>query len=461
MLKPLDQGPVGSCFSTAPTRRMRETRPLDAMRAFSDIASKGVYKPANGEEVPVVTNTPDGEDPIQRSWEYSLATSAARTGDSDQKTAFAANMALGTDQLRTIAGGTDKQWRRKKSKLKNDIKGAFTFVYDPLSKVTDANDGSSSQGRYVIQRGPNGPKIDTKEKFVEEMAKVAIESLGLDLASPKATEVKDLVKQDAFINAVCPGKYKPWELSSGGQTEAATKTLFGSGDHHEVLAKAPATNKPPEGERTKQVLNSFLNAYAGRSDEMVTMTTITMHGFNALPNHPSLADLKGNNPSETASKVQTNLIDKGQALKNTDLSAERAAFLFDQEMKKAMDAETDTGLKEELEKGAKAKRPTGPVKPAELARAVKEASEAYHDKLAENQANKWKSDEEAAGRTVAPQKLTEKKSKLKEDFASSAENGAKSLLIRDMGAGIRDRRYQLGQLHGPYLLRGRPRSDHG
>jgi hypothetical protein len=167
---------------------------------------------------------------------------------------------------------------------------------------------------------------------------------------------------------------------------------------------------------------------------MVTVRTVGRHGFNALPNHPSLAGLKGNNPTETADKVQKNLIDKGTALKNTDLSAERSAFLFDQELNKAIEAEKDNALKTLLKNGVLAKRPTTALKPAQLATAVKEAMHSYHERIAENRANEWKQKEISAGRTVPDDKLLEKKTKTKEAFDESAENGAKSLLMRDLDA---------------------------
>lgn len=326
-------------------------------------------------------------------------------------------------------------WNFAKAKLNRKVKNSFTFVYDPLSTITDSNDGSSSTGRYVTRRVSSGKEIRTKDEFITEMTEVALDALGYDPSSPQATQVKDLVKSDSFINAVCPGKYKPWELPSGGETTDATRALYGESiTDYRMMSKSPSTGAPTEGERTKQVLNSFLKNLGGRTEQMVTIKTQSIHGFNALPNHPSLAILKGSNETETQGKVQAHLIDKGLALKDTDLSAERAGWLFDQEMKKAIDDESDPTLKAELEKGAKAKRPTGTVKPAQLTQAIKEASHDYHTLIADKRANEWKDKEVLAGRTVDPLKLTEKKNKMKSDFDEGVENGAKSLLIRDMGA---------------------------
>jgi hypothetical protein len=436
MLKPLHQGKVGSCFSTAPTRRMRETEPLNAMKAYSDIASKGTYHPAGGKEVPVVTNLPEGDDPLQRSWEYTLATSSAQKTDSRQQKRLLENMKLGTDQMRPIVGGNEMDWNFAKAKLNRAVKTSFTFVYDPMSTITDSNDGSSSTGRYVTKRVSSGKEIRTKDEFITEMTEVALTALGItDPSDAKATQVKDLVKSDSFINAICPGKYKPWELPSGGETTDATRALFGDSiTDSRMMSRSPTTGAPTEGERTKQVLNSFLKNLGGRPDHMVTIKTQSIHGFNALPNHPSLAILKGSNETETAGKVQTHLIDKGVALKNTDLSVERAGWLFDQEMKKAIDGETDPVLKAELQKGAKAKRPTTAVKPIQLTQAIKEASHDYHTLLADKRVNEWKDKEVLAGRTVDPLILPGKKNNMKSDFDTGVENGAKSLLIRDMGA---------------------------
>jgi len=434
MFKPLNQGKVGSCFSTAPCRRLFETQPLDAMKAFSEIATKGTFKPQFGERVPVVTNVPNGEDPLQRSLEYTLATSVARTGDSSEKKALVDNLSQGADQLKGASGCWFWQWNGKKEKLVNDVKAAFTFVYDPESKVTDSSDGSSSTGRYVTMRVSTGKQIRTKEAFIAEMADVAIKSFGLDANSDYAKQVKDVVGSPAFINSVCPGKYKPWELESGGQTEDATKTLLGGTmAQQQILPKAPKDPQPTEGKRTTDVLGSFLNGLGSRPESMVTVRTVGRHGFNALPNHPSLAPLKGNNPTETAQNMDKHLVKKGQALKNTELSAERAAWLFDQELEKAIE-DCDAEFKVDLVNGAKTHRPTANMKPAELTAAVKAAMVTYYDKYSLKRANSWKKGEENAGRTVTPEALTKKKTSFETSWVGARENRAKSALIRDMGA---------------------------
>lgn len=440
MMKPLDQGPVGSCFATAPTRRMRETHPLDAMQAFSDLASKGTYKPPFGPEVPAVTNLPAGEDPVMRSWEYTTATSAARRANSSEKTTFAQHVALGTDLLKgpavkgVAAKDQDAAWTTKKSKLTKDVADAFTFTYDPMSVMTTASDGKSSQGRYVVQQVSNNKEIRSQADFEAAMTEVALASLGIDKAAPEATEVANLVKSPAFISAVCPADYQPWALGGGGQTTAATQTLFGDTLVQKDMLPAVGTPPPTEGDRTKAVLTSFLKNFKGDPSTMVTIRTVGMHGFNALPNDPSLATLKGKDDTETAAKVQTNLVDKGQALKDTDLSADRAVWLFDEAIRTESDGEKDTTLKELIATEAAKFRPTAAMKPAALTAAIDHALDAYHDKAAETQSNTWKGKEEAAGTTIDATALAKKKAEVKKGLADYARNAAKNALMKDMGA---------------------------
>ncbi|MEP3332404.1 hypothetical protein [Sedimentitalea sp.] len=43
MMTPMTQGPVGSCFATAPARKQQREAPLDYMRGLTEIASKRTF----------------------------------------------------------------------------------------------------------------------------------------------------------------------------------------------------------------------------------------------------------------------------------------------------------------------------------------------------------------------------------------------------------------------------------
>ena len=402
MLKPLDQGPVGSCFSTAPARRMRETDPLAAMQAYADIAGTGKYKPAFGPEVPAVQNTPPDEDPIMRSWEYSLATSTARTARSDRVDRFGKVMDGGVAQL--ASGLTDIMVDRARAKggikglvlagkekaaglllpgkLKKAIADAFEFTYDPNSTITDSNDGSSSTGRYILTRKGTGAEVRSQADFEAQIADVAIGLLGLDDPGPEADQVRAQVSDQAFIDAVTPvtGQkngndvhYLPWEQTSGGQTTAATQTLFGKDMKQAPILTAGADT----GDRAADLLTDMMTAFADSPEQMITIRTVGMHGFNALPNDPSLDKLKAGGKAKFAENVETHLKQPGEALRDTDLSAERAGWLFDQGAEAWLaSAIKDADFRKDLRAAIAAHRPTTGGKPADIDNAFRPAAQA-------------------------------------------------------------------------------------
>jgi len=464
MLTPLSQGAVGSCFATAPVRKMRETQPIEALKSFTQIATKGTYQPKGSTTaVPVVTNLPPGDDPLMRSWEFSLATATEVSETSTQSTSFAGAMKPGISQFEPMAGGAPSEWNGKKSAVTAAIKTAFTFVYDPMLEVKDANDGSSTQGRYVLTLKAGNRPITTQDAFSEAIAEIAINSFGLGGSSDEANKIKTLTKTKPFLDAVCPDKYKPWELASGGYTNDATTTLFGGTQKvTSLMDKSPDSPAPTEGERTTSLMTGMMSKFRGKSDEMIVMRAVGIHGFNALPNDPSLEPLKGTNDTETQQKVQRNLVDKGQTLKNTDLPAERAQYLFDQELNKAIAAEkekqpSNPDWVQLLEDGVKAKRPQGTMKPAALNQAIKEAMAPYQEAVATKETDDWKTSEENATppRPVTPQKLLETLNATKKYKAEAGENEAKTSLMRDMAAPefvIADTNWGSGQDHTFFVI---------
>ncbi|MBT8153918.1 apolipoprotein A1/A4/E family protein [Epibacterium ulvae] len=437
MLKPLDQGPVGSCFATAPARRLRETEPLKAMDAYASIAGEGKYKPPFGPEVAAVTNLPKHEDPLMRSWEYSLATSMSRKEGSDRADTLGKVMDRGMEDLSdelneilldkaddegVVKGLFTKLKKKfvglfKTDKLREAIKGAFQFTYDPTSEITDSSDGSSSTGRFIMVRKSNGNEIRTRADFAREVSSVAIEFLNLDPTSDAADDVRDYVGSDAFIDKVTPGtgknQYLPWQQSSGGQTGEATRTLFGDDLNQEQMS-AEVTGAIDMGDRTEEVLTSMLDNFTGSPEEMVTIRTVGMHGFNALPNDPSLDKLKGKDKAEIEANVKAHLLDAGKALKDMNIDEGRAQYLFDKQIAEHRKELTDANLIGLLDAGAVAHRPTGAdITPAKLAKAVDDAVEDYIDEKA-----KGYTDVAAAAAW----------------FKNKAAGGAKSDMMKDLGA---------------------------
>lgn len=467
MMKSLDQGPIGSCFATAPARRMRETQPLDAMGQLTQIAANGTYKPPFGPEVPAVTNVPPNEDPLMRSWEYSLATSTARQTNSQEQRLLDGAMkgGVGTLSAALLAkamegssglGAVDLAKKTleetgkatiRASKLAADLKASIELVYDAKATLdATSSDGHSTGGRYVMKiKGESGDAatLDTKQKFIDGMTRLALTSLGIDPAAPEAQTVRDHVASDTFINAVCPEttysdgskvKYVPWNMPGGGQTTPATRTLFGDTlKDKEMTPRVTGSPPPKEGERTTRVLTDLLENFRGVTGEMVTINTGGIHGFNALPNHPSLAALKGKDAKETGEKVKANLTDKGTELKGRKLPADVAAQMFDKALKAQIGREPDAEVKALLETGARDHRPAAEMTSAELAKAIRDATGPANDKRADKAAETWRLAEVAGGRTPSPDKIAEKKTGNKDAFAKSIDDAAKTEMMQFLG----------------------------
>lgn len=381
MMTPIDQGPVGSCFTTAPARRFRETNPDKVMEGFAEVATKGQLTSASGLKVNAVAvdKLPDnGDNPLLRSWEYSVASVAATQAGSRERTLLRGSMMSGEGlgKVKDIVGNTD--WPTAKSKLETAIGNAYIFQYDPTIKIK-SNDGSSSTGRYVILAkdnwaGPKGVPIITKEAFITSMTLVALKALDLEDSSENGVKVVNLVKSDSFINAVCSGKRKPWELSSGGMELGPTQALFGgtpSTDEY-IDAVPEGDPRPNEGARSEEVLNNLLGAVDGHSERYLNIGTAGIHSFNALPEE-GMKDLIGATPAETAQNVKDTLIDPGAVIAATKVPAEKAAYMFDKMVESVIEGTHQNDMKQELLTIAAEKRPSEDMTPAEIKAAFKEA----------------------------------------------------------------------------------------
>jgi hypothetical protein len=451
MLTPVSQGQVGSCFSTGPVRKMRETDPIAAMKSYAEIATTGTFKPAGATAaVPAVTNLPRGDDPISRSMEYSLAASAGAEQGSRESTKFNDNFKPGIDQFRPMAGGTPADWPKKKQAVTAAIAGGFTLSYDPTLELKSASgDGSSSKGRYVLVTTAGKKEITTEADFSDAIADIAIASFGV--GGDAANRIRTLTKSKPFLDAVCPivdatknppTRYKPWELEGGGYDDQVNKSLYGAGMTSKTVM--PQASGKTEGQQATALVTDMLKAFKGKDAKMFTVNTSgenAAHSFNATPNDPSLAPLKGATDAETAQKVKENLTDKGKALKDTDLPVDRAQYLFDQAItpvseaeKKKPDANPDW-LKL-LDDGSKAHRPTAAMKPKALDDAIQAALKPYQHAVSQKKADDWKHAEESATppRPVAPAKLAEKLAEFEKAAATRSQKMTQASLAQNMAA---------------------------
>ncbi|MFC6639881.1 hypothetical protein [Sulfitobacter sediminilitoris] len=453
MLKSIDQGPVGSCFATAPSRRLRETDPLAAMSFYAQIAGTGKFKPPFGPEVQAVTNTQPGDDPIMRSFEYSLATSTAQRANSNNKRVVESANNAGIDtlgaaikskNLEEIAKLPEDQQAEKiaeenaaatvrLAKLKADAAAAFTFVYDPLDEFKTSADGRSKFGHYILVRISPEKQIKTKQEFIDAMTEIALASLGIDKDDAEAEAIKDHVKSDAFIDAVTKvfgndekDAYLPWSLAGGGQTGEATQTLHGATLMQQQMTAEAGKPPPDEGDRTKEVLMGLLGGMSGKAAQMITIRTVGQHGFNALPNNSSLDELKGDTPEEREQNIQDHMIEPGEKIRDTKISEERVVKMFTDLIQPQIDKETDEDIKRLLVAGFNAQKPTGGMTPAELDKAVRAALGPANDKRAEKEADEWKAKQSDP---VSDDDLDKKKTELAEEKNDKSSNRLASHLV--------------------------------
>jgi hypothetical protein len=292
------------------------------------------------------------------------------------------------------------------SKLTNDVLKAFNFEYDAMAK-TKGGDGSSETGHFVLMRGDE--RIENSDKFREQLLAALMDALKIDVpTSELGQQVSDTlgVEMTRLVRgARRTGAYKPWDLPAGSR-DGATRALFGDDKAEKELSKQDLSAKP--GERTRTILADFVTS-CGDEEGMVGLGVSSKHAFNGLPNHPSLKALKGDGDSDTdvGKRIDENLVKKGRTISETELSAERAGWLFDQEIAKVR-AESDNEMGELLNRIAAEKRPATKMKPAALVTAVTDALQPYYDQLQRKNAK----------------------------VAKPSANRLKNELIRDMGAPV-------------------------
>jgi len=419
MFTPLKQGPVGSCFATGPARAKRATDPGGVMEDIAQIAVKGTFTP-NGSTVPMkaVRNSTDpklnklplGDNQLMRSWEYSIATAAAQTANARESKKLKKTMFADPKSMAAIAKLYPRgKWPEVRTKLEAAVKTKLTFRYNSTSVIKGSSDGSSTKGNFeIIDKTASGDAsmLTTKEKFIAAITKIALAAIPEGKDTDIGKKIIAHCKSDPFINAICPGDYKPWELSGGGFDDAAIQVLEGGNQSYSSLTPNQ-TQTLTDGPRTAQVaigvIKSFDAATAG--GDMSNLTVNGIHTFNGLPNDPSLDKLKG---GDTAAKLDEHLLKPGQKIAATKLKLGKAAMIFEKQIHEA----EGWGMGEDgaaLIKVALALKPSTETTPKELKSLVETAMGPLKKLMSKQRVDKWKTEQTDAGTTITEADIANQK----------------------------------------------------
>ncbi len=439
MLTPVYQGEIGSCFATAGVLRMRQTDPDRALELYSDLATKGTFTPKNPDPsvvpvpVPAILNVPSKDNPLVRSLEFTVGTAAAIDQDSYLNSASASRSAKSVEKVK----GKIKpaEWNKVKAKLKRAIPGAFTFSYNADVDIVGSSDGSSTKGGYELISKADNSGIKTEDDYVRVITPIVIAQIEASDMASGVTEatIRDLVKSREFLDELKIDGKMPWQLSSGGASTEATKVLEGKTvTRNDFLPKFAPTEDMDL--RTQAVVESLLTAFDGVTDDLAPIETGGMHTFNALPQHPSLAKLTQGGSGSIATNFTTEVLDKGTALKNTDIPVEKAALMVEKQLR-ALAKNAGVDAKKALEDAILVHRPTTAMKPAALKALMKTACTDYVNAFAKAEADAWKkAEKEKTGVEPGSDAYNAKEAEWKKYAEKEVEGASSTVLVSELDA---------------------------
>lgn len=436
---PIAQGDVGSCFATAPLRKLQNDDPVALMEMYRDIATTGVFNPKHGRPVPAVTNLPPGDEPLARSLEYSIATAAARLQNSRERRHMNATMFGAYDPSEPSLGGLKNEvdadaWRKLEPKLQQAVIGGYTFVYDPTRNAGAVSaDGSSSKGVYKMVTVDTKEEVLSQADFVKFIKRKALEAVAAaELGDADRDKVTAYIDEPAFINGIdkLAGSDKPWEMQFGGWGDSAGAVLLPQDDGskrpenlrgHDVVSEDGSDST---GERAVKVLKAIAGMGGG---DMTMVSTGGIHAFNALAPEGEFAKL--NDPPGFDANVQAKLVDPGLKIATGKLPKDRAAYLYGKRIDAVVpwaadDAEVD------LIKAAFATPPDTDMTPAELEAYISTKLEPWKTATVNRKSNEWTAKQNPL---PAPGEIRQKKADLLAAENERQKKAVTTMMAAEMG----------------------------
>ncbi|MCX7560259.1 hypothetical protein OS190_11825 [Sulfitobacter sp. F26204] len=450
MMTPLSQGPVGSCFSTGPVRRMKETEPLKVMEKFSGIVNTGTVQAADrtvtdaagnvtvvpGDIYPANRSAHEGQNPLMRSLEYTIADAGANLAQSQTKN-WDTGVVMGDTRppgqnLSGIETMLDDptQWAGTRAvdpatgeidmgieeRIKKAISVKFKYVYNaaPGSKGdSSSGDGRSTDGGYDVF--VDGTKIKDRASYVKAMTEIALAALPSGASQVEIDKITAHIASDVFADAVTKanGGDPPWSRGAGYGGDTTSVLRGGNHVDKKFLGKKrpPSTTTDAALERSKVVLESLMgkiNAMTGDMEMMRTAGDNAQHAFNAVPGHPSLDKIKG---ADTSAKIEAELLAPGRVISETKFPAAKAAKIFEKAINAISDKTEST--QHDLLALALDKRPTEEMSPKELDAHIDRVSEDFKKAVAKEEADAWKAKKIADGEVVSDADYNLEESRLK------------------------------------------------
>lgn len=319
----------------APSIHQRKTNPLDVMKDMSSIITTGTLKKDNL-RMPAILSIMEGENPILRSWEYTVASLGARREGSNKRNGLKSSL-FGTGGLSTLQPFTLSGLCKggEQEKIEKALAQSFAFTFESDRELGQVfGDQRSEKGmwamKYREQKG--GGYIERPVESWEDFEPKLRQILKQELPG-REREIDKHLDNPKFTSSITQEfMSKPWIPGGSGGISSETASLFnGRKGQKEPVELLKATVE----ERATVLLTKVTQLLAGKTQTGPLIDTPN-HSVNIVPGQIEL--LAGKNENEIKNNISEKLGRPGQQIAKTPLEQPRASYLFQKLAKTYKDA---------------------------------------------------------------------------------------------------------------------------